>query len=284
MGPQDRQRGPSSWLRPGGSLFFDDGSEPFDAPRTAAATGTSTVAGEPAAAAASGGEAEEQAWQLAASQRHDSVVIWLHGLGETGLSWAALGRRLRTVLPTTRFLFPTAPIQRVTCHKGRAMHSWFDVNSLQHKKFALDPPGLAESSAKLQQLVERQLAEGIPPERIVLVGFSQGGSVVLDLLCKGLPGITIGAALVLSGFLANTPPEQLPQPCPPVHFFHGDADKLVPRHWARSGCDALRNLGMEAFFHSYVGLGHSTHVQEVQDISDILVEVLGVPLVQHSRL
>jgi len=313
MGPADREQKPAAQIPPSFS-FFGDGSKQPIAPSHADATAsparpsahsikTSAVASTvllatavseavwaaeaPAAADAAAEPTDPTESDLllksSAPPRYDSAVIWLHGLGETGTNWASLGRRLRTALPTTRLLCPTAPKRPMSCYKGKPMHAWFDVNSMKHTQFALDPPGLAESSAYVQQLVWQQIEDGILPERIVLVGFSQGGSVLLDMLCQGYPGINVAAVLIISAFVASTPPEEISQPCLPLHFFHGDSDKLVPVHWARSGCEMLQHLGVQTSFRTYEQLGHGVHEQEVQDVLSLLVEVLGATAAQHVQ-
>lgn len=51
------------------------------------------------------------------------LIIWLHGLGDTGRGWAHLPRELR-LGPQVSFSFPDAPQQPVTCNGGYVMTSW----------------------------------------------------------------------------------------------------------------------------------------------------------------
>uniref|UniRef100_A0A7S0FGT1 Phospholipase/carboxylesterase/thioesterase domain-containing protein n=1 Tax=Pyrodinium bahamense TaxID=73915 RepID=A0A7S0FGT1_9DINO len=204
---------------------------------------------------------------------HDSTVIWLHGLGDTGRGWTDVaGPQLRGRLPRTRFLFPTAPTQPVTVNMGASMPSWFDINTLDLELFSMNPPGLADSAEYVCGLVQRQLDAGVAPERIVLAGFSQGGAVALAATVGS--SCSVGGVLMLSTFVASTLPERL-EGLPCVHFFHGEDDDMVPITWGRKSCEILQARGVQATFRSYQGLAHSACLEEMQDISDVLVDILN---------
>ena len=140
-----------------------------------------------------------------------------------------------------RFLFPTAPTQPVTINNGMSMPSWFDINSLDPTLFKLNPPGLEESAAAVKLLVQKELERGIAPERLILAGFSQGGAVVLEAALSGTP---CGAVLVLSSFLGTRLPHKMPQL--KVHFFHGEADQVVPLWWGQRSRLSLEDRLSEA--------------------------------------
>lgn len=214
----------------------------------------------------------------AVPQGHDACVIWLHGLGDKGQGWADRAQALQQVLPTTLFLHPTAPTQPVTCNGGQSMPSWFDIASQHHTLFEPDPPGLAESASFVQGLVCKQLDAGIAPERIVLVGFSQGGAVALDaaLHCQ----VSLGGVLMLSSFLASSLKPRsrsgtFDTCCPRVDFFHGEADSLVPIPWAREGRMGLEQAGVKTSFRSYPRLRHAACLEEMDDIMRTLAGILA---------
>ena len=122
----------------------------------------------------------------------------------------------------------------VTVNMGMSMPSWFDINSLDPTLFKLNPPGLEESAAAVKSLVQAELEKGIAPERVILAGFSQGGAVVLEAALNGTP---CGAVLVLSSFLGSRLPREMPEL--KVHFFHGEADQVVPMWWGQRGRESL---------------------------------------------
>jgi len=205
---------------------------------------------------------------------HDATIIWLHGLGDTGRGWASVAAELQEIegIKTARFLFPTAPTQPVTVNMGISMPSWFDINSLDPRLFQMDPMGLADSAKYIRGLVQEQVDAGIALNRIVLVGFSQGGAVALAACAEGLE--EIGGVLMLSSFVGSSLPSGSCR-LPPVKFFHGEADTLVPLWWAQQGFEALKAHGAQATFRSYTGLQHSSCREEMRDIADTLAATLG---------
>jgi len=106
-------------------------------------------------------------------------VIWLHGLGADGNDFVPIVPELP--LPDAlniRFIFPHAPEQPVTCNGGYTMRSWYDIFSLEDFEHE-DEAGLIASQQILTSLIENENRRGIPTQRIIIMGFSQGGAVAL---------------------------------------------------------------------------------------------------------
>ncbi|CAE7701714.1 SCT1 [Symbiodinium necroappetens] len=209
----------------------------------------------------------------------DAAVIWLHGLGDTGEGWSDVGPQLQQQLRSVRFLFPTAPTQPVTVNMGMSMPSWFDINSLDPQLFRRNPPGLAESADYVRQLIKEQIDDGIEPGRIILAGFSQGGAVVLEA-ALGTTDFAVGGILVLSSFLGTELPVQLPSPLPAIHFFHGQADQVVPISWGERSLAELKANDIHASFKAYPGMQHSACAEELQDIAAALTAVLVLAMLE----
>ncbi|CAE7585573.1 unnamed protein product [Symbiodinium natans] len=213
-------------------------------------------------------------YAIEAPSTPDAAVIWLHGLGDTGEGWSDVGPQLQQQLRSVRFLFPTAPTQPVTVNMGMSMPSWFDINSLDPRLFRRNPPGLAQSAEFVRQLIKEQVDDGIAPERVILAGFSQGGAVVLE---AGLASteFAVGGILVLSSFLGTKVPAQLPSPLPAIHFFHGQADQVVPISWGQRSLEELKAGDINASFKAYPGMQHSACAEELQDIAAALTAILA---------
>ena len=77
-----------------------------------------------------------------------------------------------------RFIFPNAPQRPVTINMGMRMRAWYDI--LQLGGGAEDEAGIRASQGLLEELILSETKKGIPHDRIVLAGFSQGGAVVLQ--------------------------------------------------------------------------------------------------------
>src|SRR5919109_128559 len=104
-----------------------------------------------------------------------ACVIWLHGLGADGHDFEPIVPELD--LPRglgVRFVFPHAPLQAVTINGGAVMRAWYDVYGLKGERRE-DAAGVRASQARVEELIARENARGIPATRIVLAGFSQGG-------------------------------------------------------------------------------------------------------------
>ena len=106
-------------------------------------------------------------------------VLWLHGLGADGHDFAGIVPQLvRREWPALRFVFPHAPVRPVTINGGMRMRAWYDIREANLQNRA-DLDGVAESVAQVDALVAREAERGVPPERVLLAGFSQGGAVTL---------------------------------------------------------------------------------------------------------
>src|SRR6202162_5118010 len=102
-------------------------------------------------------------------------VIWLHGLGADGNDFVPVVPELK--LPATlalRFLFPHAPVRKVTINNGMAMRAWYDIAAADLNSRA-DIAGVRQSQAQVEALIAREKSRGIAASRIVLAGVSPGG-------------------------------------------------------------------------------------------------------------
>merc|ERR1712157_442180 len=96
-------------------------------------------------------------------------------------------------------------------------------------------------------------------------GFSQGGAVALA--ASMAEPSSIGGVLMLSTFVASSQlPSGIGSRLPPIHFFHGEADQVVPIDWGKRSYELLQSAGAKVTFQSYPGLVHSSNEQELADI------------------
>ncbi len=116
---------------------------------------------------------------LTPAGRPAASVIWLHGLGADGHDFVPIVPELRLPPePAVRFVFPHAPLRPVTINNGMRMRAWYDIVSLS----ATGPPdeaGIRASAESLERLIAREVGQGVPADRIVIAGFSQGGAIAL---------------------------------------------------------------------------------------------------------
>ena len=115
-------------------------------------------------------------------------IIWLHGLGASGDDFAALVPELRKMLGNTfnpiRFIFPHAAEIPVTVNGGYSMPAWYDILDMPTHTAAgesaerqINQDQLLSSVNDIHNLIDREISRGIKSERILILGFSQGGAV-----------------------------------------------------------------------------------------------------------
>jgi phospholipase/carboxylesterase len=205
-------------------------------------------------------------------------VIWLHGLGADGHDFESLVPEMRLPAgPAVRFVFPHAPIRPVTLNGGYRMRAWYDIVGLD-RSAPQDAAGIRESAKGIRALVAREGERGVPPERVVLAGFSQGGAIVLH---EGLRHPTrLGGLIALSTYLpledtlaAEAHPANA---AVPILMAHGTLDPTVPFALGDGTRRLLVGRGYDVRFRTYP-MGHSVCLEEVADISAFLLEALGGP-------
>ncbi|MFA9461523.1 alpha/beta hydrolase [Thiohalorhabdus sp. Cl-TMA] len=192
-----------------------------------------------------------------------AAVIWLHGLGADGHDFAPLFRGIGNRLPGVRVLLPHAPEQPVTINGGMRMRAWYDV---VNPDLTVEPDlaGIHRSARAVERLVEMLESAGIPAERTVIGGFSQGALVALWTglgLSRSLAGIA-----GLSGYLPAEPPLAEVQKETPIFLGHGRHDGIVPFPEGEAARDRLRALGCrEPVWHPY-SIDHGVNADEADDL------------------
>ncbi len=216
------------------------------------------------------------ALELATNHNPTASVIWLHGLGADGHDFVPVVKELQ--LPDTlpvRFIFPHAPQQPVTINNGMVMRAWYDV-SYDGLERRTDDAGVLKSVEAVNDLIAREIARGIPPRRIVLAGFSQGGAVVLTAGTRHPQ--RLGGILALSTYLPM--PDQLATAgseanrSVPIFMAHGQQDTVIPLRMAEASRAALEAQGYAVAWHTYP-MAHSLCMEEVEALSRWLQQHLG---------
>lgn len=205
-------------------------------------------------------------------------VIVLHGLGASGHDFEPLVQELDlSPVGAVRYVFPHAPNRPVTINGGYVMPAWYDLHAPDPRGQRLeDEAGLRASQAAVGQLIAAEVARGIPPERIVLAGFSQGCALTL---MTGLRHPAQLAGLVgLSGYLplaASTAAERSPaNAATPVFLAHGSHDEVIAPSRAEASRDALLALGQPVEWKLYP-MAHSVCAAEIADLNRWLLRVLA---------
>ena len=120
----------------------------------------------------------------------------------------------------------------------------------------------------------RRLGRGIPAERIILAGFSQGGAIAINTVLRAKQ--KLAGLMPLSSWLAL--PDALQgdaiETSIPVFMAHGQFDPMIPMQYGRSSADALVEAGFDLEWHDYP-MAHAVCAQEIDDIRTWLLQVLS---------
>lgn len=209
------------------------------------------------------------------AEKADAVVIWLHGLGADGHDFEAIVPEL--ALPKSakiRFVFPHAPMRAITINAGYVMRGWYDIapGDIGAQQ---DVEGIRMSQAQIEALIEKEIATGIPAERIILAGFSQGGAITLQTGLRypqRLAGLMVLSSYVPLAETLETERHAANQQTP-IFMAHGRNDDIIPHRLAEQSRDQLLALGYQLEWNSYT-MPHGVLPEEIEDIAWWLRKVL----------
>ena len=204
------------------------------------------------------------------------AIIWMHGLGADGNDFVPLVRELDlTGLPGIRFVFPHANTMPVTINNGYVMRAWYDIMGTDLVRRE-DEAGLRASQAQVEALIAREKARGIPANRIILAGFSQGCAMALQTGLRHPE--TLAGLMCLSGYVplsATVPTERSKESlATPVFMVHGQQDGVIPIARAVQSRDLLKSMGYQIEWHDYP-MQHSLCQEEIEDIAAWLKKVIA---------
>jgi phospholipase/carboxylesterase len=185
-----------------------------------------------------------------------SLVVFLHGYGADGNDLIALGNEWQSMLPDTAFVSPNAPEPCAGAPMGR---QWF---TLTMRSVSERWDGVRKAAPVLDEFLDAELAKlSLPPDRLALVGFSQGTMMALHV---GLRRKVAPAAIVgYSGI--HVMPENEAEAVdaakevtsrPPVLLVHGDIDNVIPAQALLLSAQSLSACGVAVEWHMSQGIGH----------------------------
>ena len=198
-------------------------------------------------------------------------VIWLHGLGASGHDFEPIVPELQ--LPAdlpVRFIFPHAPQIPVTVNGGMVMPAWYDILAMDIDR-KVDEAGVLASADAVDALIEREIARGIPSERIIIAGFSQGGAVAYQAALRHPQ--PLAGLLTLSTYMAMPVTPSNANASLPVMICHGSMDPMVPEELGQRAAATLTELGYTPQYKSYP-MEHMVCLEQIRDIGKWLTESL----------
>lgn len=207
--------------------------------------------------------------------KHSASVIFFHGVGDTGhgvKDWvrSVLGRDLNG--KHIKYFFPTAPTQKYTAFDGEETTVWYD---------RIGPNGFEEDeeSKLISQsygIVRRLIGDaGVPAQRIVVGGFSQGGALALHTgyhVNQSLAGVFAHSSylnhnsVVFDSLKSSSVPE--------LRMYHGTEDPILEFNWGRQTFDKLQQMGVSGTFTKLNNVAHQLDNRALVDIENFILKKL----------
>lgn len=191
-----------------------------------------------------------------------AAMVMVHGRGASAEDILTLAPALSH--PAFAYLAPQA--------RGG---TWYPYSFLS--PIASNEPGISSGIRAIADVLERIAAAGIPPERAMLLGFSQGACLSLEFAARharrwggvaGLSGGLIGpdgTPRDYSGSLDGTP----------VFLGCSDVDFHIPRERVEESADVLRRLGAAVTMRLYPGMGHLVNDDEIDQVRAMMESVVA---------
>jgi phospholipase/carboxylesterase len=205
-----------------------------------------------------------------------ATIIIMHGLGADGSDFFPIAEQIDlSDIGSVRYLFPNAPVMPVTINGGYAMPAWYDIlgTDLARRE---DEAGLRKSQLAIEAIISNEIVRGIPAEKIVIAGFSQGCAMAY------MTGLRFGQKLAgiagLSGYLPLadkiSAERHSANQSTPIFMAHGRKDPVVTLQRAEASRVALTRLGYAVEWHDYP-MEHSVCLEEIRDLRAWLLKVLA---------
>ncbi|WJX42802.1 lysophospholipase [Trifolium repens] len=231
--------------------------------------------------------------------KHQATIVWLHGLGDNGLSSFQLLESLP--LPNIKWICPTAPIRSVAILGGFSCTAYYcsrggcrkiGCRGSKSEDCPVDWEGLDATSAHISNLLSAEPSH----VKVGIGGFSMGAATALySATCfamgrygNGIPYLTnLRAVIGLSGWLPGSrsltsriemsDEARRRAASLPVFLSHGISDDVVPYKYGEKSAQFLSSAGFQYItFKSYDGFGHYTVPREMDEVSNWLGSRLGL--------
>jgi len=189
------------------------------------------------------------------------AVILVHGRGASAADIMGLAEEMAH--PELAYLAPEA-----------AGHTWYPNSFLA--PIEQNEPWLSSALRKLGAVVEHALAAGVPRQRIVVLGFSQGACLVTEFAARN--PARYGGLIAFTGGLIGPPGMRFQYPGrlngTPAFLGAGDPDPHVPWPRVQESADVLSGLGATVTLRRYPGMGHTISADEIEHARSIVLRVV----------
>lgn len=201
-----------------------------------------------------------------------ALVVLLHGYGANGDDLFPLAEPLSRIAPHAAFSAPNAPERTPMNPFG---YQWFPIPWIDGSSESAMREGFARAEDDLDAFLDAELARlSLTPDRLALIGFSQGAMMALQVAPRREPGLA--GIIGFSGRLADaTRLAEEARSKPPVLLVHGDQDDVIPVAALEEARRGLAAADFPVRWHVSAGVGHGIAPDGLELAADFLREVLA---------
>ena len=185
------------------------------------------------------------------------VVIMIHGRGAGPANILELAPAIGE--PNATYLAP-----------GAANNTWYPYSFMT--QIAKNEPFLSSAISVLGSLVSEIESAGIPRDRIVMMGFSQGACLTTEFAIRNAS--RFGGFVAFSGGAigpAGTTWDETPRfDGTPIFFGCSDIDAHIPEARVRESAELCTRMGADVTTRIYPGMGHLVNDDEIEQARQIL--------------
>jgi len=207
-----------------------------------------------------------------------AAIVFMHGLDGSPDDWRESANWIAgKISRSCTVVCPAAPVQPITKNNGERMPAWFDVFAAwpYTPGFRDDTDGIARSVKAVHAEIEKLIANGVPSERIVVAGFSQGA--VMAFASVYTSPKKLGGCVMLSGWVPNLKEASIAgaNVTTPLFWGHGIKDEIVTIENQTVGAEALVGMKANVTAKQY-DVGHDATEEEMNDLLRFVEESLKI--------
>ena len=214
---------------------------------------------------------------IVGDSNYNKVLIFSHGLGDNLSSWLFFANEILKEINGFRIILTRAPINKVSVNNGLEMPSWFDI-----KKIPIDVDDINQdcdieySSKFINNIINKEIENGIESSNIFLAGFSQGAALSL-ITGLNYHDKSLGGLIILSGWLLKDKLIKIKkskQYNTPIFVGHGTKDNVVKYSNFNDIYNFLKNKHNPKVLtlNSYQNMDHSVSMKERYDVIKWLIK------------